>query len=934
MFGRDRELAEAVAALEAAAAGTPQVLLIGGEAGIGKTTLTTAIAEEAQVRGFRVLVGHCLDIDDGVPLRPVREALREAVVGRADEDLPPVSRRLAPYLRGDGDRASVDELCVVLGEQIAQGPALLVLEDLHWADRSTIDLATAVARTARGPLCLLLTYRADEVNRHHQFFGPLAELGRGPGAVRFELRALADDSIDAIVRSRGLDDDTLARQVAERSEGNPLYAEELLAAGPDGLPEQLGALLLARGDALGDTTRSVLRLASAHGSRIDPELVVDASGLDAAAVDASLREALATNVVRQVGSHLDFRHGLLREAVYGDLMPGERAQAHRLLAEAAERTAGTDASLAVLGVAAFHWHAAHDLPRAYQASVRAGLAAHKLGLPEGIAHLERALELYDRVPHDGRPVRAELLAVLALLHRRCAEFDRGRAVIAQALDALPETADPRAVARVYTMYVYTDFVPEGYVGQEEALDRAVAGLGDELSEELADTMSVRAELMMRLERLSEGEELAPRVVELGASLGLPAVEATGWWVRAVCSLGRGRPDEAARHFHTAADVARRGGELHRAYQHEVERLIELVSGVDTHRGVELADELWHEANAAGYPRSGRKAACRVVNGLVNLGRLDAAGVVVGALRSAGPLDDIDSGGAHVGLMIARGEVRSALEADRRRMTLVRQFAAFPNPEEILLHVRVLLANGLVAEALEVADEYSAWVEKSDFPIVLGVLAHVLYLALEASRAAGHPPEPELLARADRLLLRADAGLVDSLVGWEHGVSVLSATALRADLHGEPTVHLWRAAYDAAVQVGEGFALPVRLKVVSALLGEGERDAARTSLPEVVADAKAMGMYGVLEEALRLGRRHRIPVPGDDRPSKLDILTSREREVLDVLATGATNKAIAERLFISEKTVSVHVTNLLAKLGVTNRTEAAAVFKDLAVADPS
>jgi predicted ATPase len=335
MFGRDRELAEAVAALEAAAAGTPQVLLIGGEAGIGKTTLTTAIAEEAQVRGFRVLVGHCLDIDDGVPLRPVREALREAVVGRADEDLPPVSRRLAPYLRGDGDRASVDELCVVLGEQIAQGPALLVLEDLHWADRSTIDLATAVARTARGPLCLLLTYRADEVNRHHQFFGPLAELGRGPGAVRFELRALADDSIDAIVRSRGLDDDTLARQVAERSEGNPLYAEELLAAGPDGLPEQLGALLLARVDALGDTTRSVLRLASAHGSRIDPELVADASGLDAAAVDASLREALATNVVRQVGSHLDFRHGLLREAVYGDLMPGERAQAHRLLAVAA-----------------------------------------------------------------------------------------------------------------------------------------------------------------------------------------------------------------------------------------------------------------------------------------------------------------------------------------------------------------------------------------------------------------------------------------------------------------------------------------------------------------------------------------------------------------------------------------------------------------------
>ncbi|MBF4768935.1 response regulator transcription factor [Nocardioides agariphilus] len=89
------------------------------------------------------------------------------------------------------------------------------------------------------------------------------------------------------------------------------------------------------------------------------------------------------------------------------------------------------------------------------------------------------------------------------------------------------------------------------------------------------------------------------------------------------------------------------------------------------------------------------------------------------------------------------------------------------------------------------------------------------------------------------------------------------------------------------------------------------------------------MEGVLEDALKLARRHRIPVAGDERPSILDILTTREREVLEVLVTGATNRAIADKLFISEKTVSVHVTNLLAKLRVTNRTEAAAVARDLA-----
>jgi DNA-binding NarL/FixJ family response regulator len=123
-----------------------------------------------------------------------------------------------------------------------------------------------------------------------------------------------------------------------------------------------------------------------------------------------------------------------------------------------------------------------------------------------------------------------------------------------------------------------------------------------------------------------------------------------------------------------------------------------------------------------------------------------------------------------------------------------------------------------------------------------------------------------------------------------------------------------------------------LRLVQALLAEGERDEARTALPELLAEAKAMGANGVVEKALELARRHRIPLPGDDRPSKLDVLTAREREVLDVLASGATNRAIAERLFISEKTVSVHVTNLLAKLGVTNRTEAAAVARDLAVVE--
>jgi DNA-binding CsgD family transcriptional regulator len=284
------------------------------------------------------------------------------------------------------------------------------------------------------------------------------------------------------------------------------------------------------------------------------------------------------------------------------------------------------------------------------------------------------------------------------------------------------------------------------------------------------------------------------------------------------------------------------------------------------------------------------------------------------------------------MLLLRGDPVAALSSERRRMELIAAMASMPNYDWVVLHCQVLVANGLAGEAINRMREWLRQFAHSDGALGRAVVAHGAYLAVEAGRRQGLPYAEELLAEADAFYAAME-GVVDvpghrSFLGHSTPVSA----ALRADLHGEPPVRLWRAAYDAASHVGAGLAMPIRLRLLQALLAAGDRDEARTSLPEVVADAKAMGMNGVLEEALKLGRRHRIPVPGDDRPSKLDILTSREREVLDVLATGATNKAIAERLFISEKTVSVHVTNLLAKLGVTNRTEAAALAKDLAVVE--
>ena len=279
LFGRDRELTEADEALEVAASGTPQVLLIGGDAGIGKTTLATAVAERARARGFVVLTGHCLDIDRGAALQPVREALRGALVRRPDDDLPPVTRRIAEFLRGGSEEAALDDLGLAVAELAAESPLLLLLEDMHWADRSTQDLAVSLAHTALGPLCLALTYRADELTRRHPFRRALVEIGRSAGARRVDLTPLDREGIAGIIEaSTGHRDNALVGSVLARSEGNPLYAEELLEVGPEQMPGPLSDLLLARVDALTTATRNLLRLASANGSRLDLPLLADCVG--------------------------------------------------------------------------------------------------------------------------------------------------------------------------------------------------------------------------------------------------------------------------------------------------------------------------------------------------------------------------------------------------------------------------------------------------------------------------------------------------------------------------------------------------------------------------------------------------------------------------------------------------------------------------------
>ena len=260
MLGRERDIAGLEEALGLASHRTPQIVLVGGDAGIGKTTLVADLERRAAGLGFTVATGHCLDLEAGISFAPVVEAVRSLLAGVEDVGSRPSARRMLTLLDPEVPRSRealhvLDDLTAVVLEAAAAGPVLVVLEDMHWADLSTQDFAAALSRTARGHLLLVLTFRSDELHRRHPFRKTLIEISRTVGARRIDLGGLDREDIAGIAAAHtdGPLDQSLVDAVLARSEGNPLYAEELLAArqaGQEGVPDHLSDLLLARIDAL------------------------------------------------------------------------------------------------------------------------------------------------------------------------------------------------------------------------------------------------------------------------------------------------------------------------------------------------------------------------------------------------------------------------------------------------------------------------------------------------------------------------------------------------------------------------------------------------------------------------------------------------------------------------------------------------------------
>jgi predicted ATPase len=412
--GRAAELGRLHAAFDAAQAGEAIALCIAGEAGVGKTRLVTRFADQVSYAGGQVLLGGCIDLGEGsLPYGPVIQALRGLGPRITDHRLNPAAiaelvgpgqlllARMLPELGptdhdhseespasptiGSTSQARLFEAFLVLLERLAErAPTALVIEDLDWADRSTLDLLTFLVRNLGSAPLLVMTYRTDDVHRRHPLRPFLAELDRSGRVERLDVdrfnRAEIADLLQGSVESSPADD--LVERIYRRSGGNAFFAEELLAAarednGSPQLPPSLENVLLSRVQILSENAQATLRIAAVASGPVQHQLLAAVSDLPEPNLLAALREAVAHQVLvpDPATETYSFRHALSQEALYGDLLPGERAQLHAAFARVlTERPDLGDPNRSTTSARlAYHWVRAHQPARALPAAVQAGL---------------------------------------------------------------------------------------------------------------------------------------------------------------------------------------------------------------------------------------------------------------------------------------------------------------------------------------------------------------------------------------------------------------------------------------------------------------------------------------------------------------------------------------------------------------------------------
>jgi DNA-binding CsgD family transcriptional regulator/tetratricopeptide (TPR) repeat protein len=932
--GRVRELGELARALDAARAGSGATVLVAGEAGIGKTRLASELAGRARAAGFEILLGRAIDlVGVELPYQPFFEALRPLGEPR-QVDEPKAGSQLHVF----------ENTLALLTGRAATAPVLLVLEDLHWADTSTLDLTVFLAHNLdRLPVVLLATYRPDEPASAERMRRFVDGVRRSGSAVLLDLGPLERDEISALLAARtdGSLSPSLTSEIVARAEGNPFFAEELLAAAgdPSGeLPRGVRDLLLQRMSRLDRRTQGLLRVAAAAGRDVGYPLLCSVAAPSEHDVRESLREAVDHGVLvaEQTSGSFRFRHALLAEAIYATILPGEREELHAKLADELARSgAASPAELAP------HWAGAGQTREALAASVEAARQAEAVfGLAEAYAQLERALALWDSVPEA-----AELAGLdLAELCTRTAELasEVGAAARAvelgrRAIEAVGEGDRHRAALLHVRLGEYLE-----QTGSEQAclaaFERAVELVPAEPpSPERAYSLGSLAGVLSVAWRQAESMLIGEQALALAREVGAGEAE-----VRALTVLGTdlaylGRGEEGVAHHHEALHLAEEIGDrigLERAWIHRTDVLTMLGRLRESVRAAQEGLEAMRR-----YGVYSPLLVANQIEALHAIGDWDEAErLSVAALRGItssypGWLLTI-----RAGVEIGRGELdaaRAHLEAALATLREDRGAGIYDVyvAELALRERRWTDADQAVRDGLAMASSREAAQLRVWF-CATGLRAQAELAALARARRDDNAVRTwltgarKLIAVARRAAEEA-SGITPNTGGW-----LALAEAEYERVRGIARPESWSEAAAAWEQLERPpLASYCRWRQAEALVAAGaSRAEANVPLREAHTVAARIGAKPLVRELELLAQRARLDLaPPDaessDRRRGLEAslgLTPREAEVLSLVARGYTNREIAATLVISVKTASVHVSHILRKLDAPNRLEAAAI----------
>ncbi len=1033
LIGRAAEADRLGQALRGLLDGRPRVIVISGEAGIGKTRLIDECLRRAGAE-LRVLRGDCLALGSGIPYLPFAEILRDLVrqvprpalggiLGSARGELARLLPELAADAGGTGDtgagrqpggddldRLRLYEAFLRVAERIAAEQAtVFVLEDVQWIDRASLELLSFLAHglRQRNRAVVIVSVRPEEVEDKDAVLTLLADLGRDSSAERIELAPLPADStrqlVSAILRAPA--SESLAERIHALSDGNPLYVEELVAAsgstaGEGGLPPKLRDFLAARLSQVPDDVLTVLRIAAAAGRTVDDRLLMTASGLSPDQVQRAVRAAVDDHILARVPGQAGyrFRHEILRALVASQLLPGETRRVHAAYAQALLKEPRERRNASEI---ASHWDAAGDLDRAWSAHLEAAQSAlATYAYDEARRHFQRALDLWRQVP-DG-DARAPLPRTSVLAAAAAATAKTGD--LHTAIDLTRELlAEPDAIDREtfelarssLRWYLWESGDLEGALAEAEAaISDAVAGgrptitpAGAEGSSGAgredegleattraasrarwqANALAHRAGVLLYLRRTPEAARSAREALAAADAVGATEERILAEGVLGWCLLLEGDVDAGLAAVRRALDaaIATEGGRLAGRYP-----VGAALAHAQLATGLELVGRFseMHATAAAGVAVASRQGVARTygsilqasaARALYQLGRWEEATQAVDEALQGGAVGTGRIALLSVRALVAIGhgddELAGQTLEDAERLVDastpldVQRWLTAARAEDAIWRGDPLTALGRLA-LLANDPEARATLAPGGRPALLDASVPVL-LALGA-RACADIALQERAAGAEAAFSRTAAEQLETSLrrvrrqpalakAWAGDMAVARAELERAGQDLTLRERRWKSALEL---VGErpNVAAYACWRLAEARLARREgRASAAPVIEQGLALADRLGAARLASELRSLAQRARLTVSSEATSGRSTVspeadqrpygLTAREAEVLALLAEGRSNQEIADRLFISPKTASVHVSNIYSKLGVESRVAAATLAQGLGLA---